>query len=118
MIDNPHWWFKEWRCPECEYTTVVTNICRSCREMPTTMELTRPDWCGWCEIFHYKEGDSVNMYIRNPEWTPTGHEACNMVQTGFATRLIEAPLGGVEDERLLIENLPEGAVLKSAEDLQ
>jgi hypothetical protein len=38
-MTEPKWWL-EYRCPECDYTTTVTDVCRKCMRamMPTGYE--------------------------------------------------------------------------------
>ncbi|MDG6918384.1 MAG: hypothetical protein JRN62_03005 [Nitrososphaerota archaeon] len=57
-------------CVMCGYVTTVTNVCRQCREMPLTEELTRPVFCykhmkddGDDPMLHFKEENGAKVFL-------------------------------------------------------
>jgi hypothetical protein len=100
-------WYQKYECPKCNYKSIVTNVCRSCPEMPLK-EMLVPVYCSTHRVYHYKEGDH-RYYDYNGEKTPLGHDSIVMEKTEYASRY--NPVLGRNEWRK-IKNLPEGAVLK------
>jgi len=70
------------RCPRCNYSTIVTNVCRSCPKTPADQKLTGPQWCYTHDLAHCEIDPHTGKVIK---WL--GHQAVVMEYSGYVRKM-------------------------------